>query len=65
MRCNSIRCNLIMAIRCEWMSVSMVIMQKRDGSVLMKLCGARTGRVIGQQISSLIVLSGELFAANP
>lgn len=36
-RCNSIRCNLIMAIRCEWMSVSMVIMQKRDRSVLMKL----------------------------
>lgn len=41
-----------MAIRCEWMSVSMVIMQKRDGGALMRLWGVRTGLVIGQQIKS-------------
>lgn len=41
-----------MAIRCEWMSASTVIMQKRDGGVLMKHRGARTGRVIEQQRQS-------------
>lgn len=46
------------------MSVSMLIMQRRAGSVLMKPRGAGAGRVIGQQISGVEALAREFSAAR-